>query len=158
MSKQSDAIEKDLLAALNRDGAIPDSLAYAAAAGVDHERLVGVMLSLSGDRFIVMTPKTKSGLGLTDDGQLYLDGGSPECRVFAAIPAEGSIARTEVQAAVGKAMFGVGWGQCMKQRWIKFDKATKTVSRAKVGCLCVVRVLCVLCVWLVCGVCGVRTG
>jgi len=124
MASEADqiALENDILQTLS-SGPIADSLEFAAGRSVDHERVVGVLNSLSGDLFVVLKPQTRSVVTLTDDGREYLELGTPEYRVHRAVAdAAGDISMDQVKDAVGAAVFKPGWGKCMRNKWLKYDK------------------------------------
>lgn len=124
------AIEDAVLDVLkpSADACIADSGVYAAENGVDHLVLVGVLKSLEAEAFVSLKSKTTPTLTLTADGSRYVATGTPERRVFDAVPEGDGIARSELQAALGKD-FGPGWSQCMKKRCLGMDKATQVVTR-----------------------------
>lgn len=53
--------------------------------------------------------------------QSYIEHGSFEVRVFAAVP-ESGIPLDDLKAAVGAQVFGVGYKQAMQQKWIAVEK------------------------------------
>ena len=139
MADPSLAVEQAVLTTLAA-APIADSVEFAAQCNVDHERLVGVLNSLSADNYVALQPKARSVVTLTDDGEDYLAHGSPEYRVHAAVAAsEAAMSMDAVKAAVGAAVYKPGWGKCMRNKWLKFDKAAGAV-------VCLVRrVLCSYC-------------
>ena len=54
--------------------------------------------------------------------QNYIEHGSFEVRVFAAVPEEGGILLDDLKDAVGAQVFGVGYKQAMQQKWIAVEK------------------------------------
>jgi phenylalanyl-tRNA synthetase alpha chain len=115
-------MEKQLLADLGAGGSIENSLVYAEQHKYDHKELTGVIKSLSTDFFVDAEILTKELVQLTADGKLVVENGSPEARLFGAIPDEG-ISAAELTKIMGKNDFKAGQSQCMKSKWIKLDKA-----------------------------------
>lgn len=122
------ASDELVLGALAGGGRIDNSIEFARASGVDHGVLVGVIQSLAVDGFVVTRVAEHISWQLTDEARGFLQDGSPEARVFRAVPADG-IPRPDLQAAVGKAVAGIGFAQAMKQKWITLDKAKGLVVR-----------------------------
>jgi phenylalanyl-tRNA synthetase alpha chain len=120
--------EAQLLQTLAADGQIADSFAYAHARGVSHELVVGVMKSLLTDAFVADTELSTSFYVLKDEARGFLLQGSPEVQVFNAIPSDG-VDRKALEAAVGAAVLKVGQGACMKNKWIRLDKADGKIYR-----------------------------
>ncbi|GMF23890.1 unnamed protein product [Phytophthora fragariaefolia] len=111
-----------LLAAVGADGRVADTFEFAQAHALPHELVVGVMKSLLVDAFVAETERATSFYVLKDEARQFLAHGSPEVQVFRAIPAEG-VERKALEAAVGAATLKVGQGACMKNKWIRLDKA-----------------------------------
>lgn len=120
--------EAQLLQALAADGQIADSFEYAQAHGVSHELVVGVMKSLLTDAFVTDKELSTSFYVLKDEAKGFLVNGSPEVQVFNAIPSDG-IDRKALEAVVGAAVLKVGQGACMKNKWIRLDKADGKIYR-----------------------------
>ena len=123
-------MEEAVLGALAADGVVESTLALAEAHGFEHLALIGTVKSLENDFFAVSDELSKTFFAVTAEGDAVLANGSPEARLFGAIPAgaEG-IAMTDLMAAVGKDAYKVGWGACMKNKWVALDKATQTITR-----------------------------
>lgn len=121
--------EAQLLQALAADGQVADSFAYAQARGVAHELVVGVMKSLLADAFVADRELSTSFYVLKDEARGFLAAGSPEVQVFNAVPAEGA-ERKALEAQVGAAVLKVGQGACMKNKWLRLDKADGKLYRA----------------------------
>ncbi|KAF8072572.1 Phenylalanine--tRNA ligase alpha subunit [Scenedesmus sp. PABB004] len=116
----ADAIEAAVLARL-ADGEIGDTGDLAAALGVDHLRVVGVLKSLEAAEMIAMQDISHSRYVLTPEAESYLTDGSPEVQLLAAIPQDG-IALAELKASLPPAVSDVGFKQAMQQRWVALDK------------------------------------
>ncbi|GMF15059.1 unnamed protein product [Phytophthora lilii] len=124
MSAEADKTRAEtlLLQALERDGRVDDTYEFALAHALAHELVVGVMKSLLVDAFVAETERATSFYVLKDEARDFLARGSPELQLFRAIPEAGAT-RAELEAAVGAATLKVGQGACMKNRWIRLDKA-----------------------------------
>ena len=108
-------------------GLIENSLEFAKAKGFDHSELVGVINSLGADEFVVTETMKKQERVLTEEGEAYLNQGSPEAQVFYLVKEAGPLAQQEIVSRlpqVGK----IGFAKCMQNKWISMDKATKQVS------------------------------
>ncbi|KAK9819263.1 hypothetical protein WJX81_008677 [Elliptochloris bilobata] len=114
-------IEARLLRAISETPQAVESDAFAKSAGVEHGAVVGLMKSLLTSDFVTAEEVPHSRLVLTAEGREYLDKGSPEAQVFAAIPAEGAT-KGELKRKLG-ALADVGLSQAMRQRWVAVDKA-----------------------------------
>ncbi|OQR98578.1 phenylalanyl-tRNA synthetase alpha chain [Achlya hypogyna] len=128
MDHEKLAAEKQLLAHLQAHTTVADSYPYAQSLGLDHALVVGVIKSLLVDAFVTASEISTSFYVLSDEARGMLTHGSPEFQVFSAIPAEG-IAKADLEVIVGAATFKVGQGACMKNKWIRMDKATGIISR-----------------------------
>lgn len=116
-------VETLLLRAVDADGAVADSFAFAQAHALAHELVVGVMKSLLADAFVASEELATSFFVLKDEARGFLERGSPEVQVFHAIPAAEGIDRAALEHIVGAATLKVGQGAGMKNRWIRLDKA-----------------------------------
>ncbi|GLE10765.1 hypothetical protein PINS_up023005 [Pythium insidiosum] len=87
-----------------------------------HDAVVGVMKSLLGDTYVTSDELSTSFFVLKDEGKGFLVNGSPEVQVFNAIPSDG-VDRATLEQAVGAATLKVGQGACMKNKWIRLDRA-----------------------------------
>lgn len=95
--------ESALLQHIHAQGGIPDSFAHAESLGVDHQALVGQLKSLSADGLVELTPLSTNLLALTEEGEGVVRDGSPEWRLFEAVPADGSgVGQEELIANLGK--------------------------------------------------------
>lgn len=109
------------------DAVIADSLEWLTGLGKadQHEKLVAVLTSLTGFGLVLHTPIEHSRTGLSQEGEIYRVQGTPEGQLFAAIPAEGSIAQKDLESVLGKAVLSLGLAKCMSNRWIEFDGEKK---------------------------------
>ncbi|KAM3569224.1 hypothetical protein VYU27_008669, partial [Nannochloropsis oceanica] len=98
---------------------VTDSFAFAATHKADHQALIGLLNSLAGDGLLELSPRQTNLLELTEEGQKVLVEGSPEARVFAAIPAEGGSTQEELVAGLGKDCVKIGMGPLMKAKAIR---------------------------------------
>ena len=97
----ADAIERDILRAIDADGVVNTARA-AERLGVDPQATVGTMKRLSAANMVVSTAIDRSKFTLTKEGESCVELGSPEARAFARVPAEG------VDLATFKATAGAG--------------------------------------------------
>lgn len=105
---------------------------------IEHQRVVGAVKSIvsqaaaTTDAFLKTTPKEFKKLDLTPEGQLILDNGSHEARIFKAVlasQADGGIDQTLLMKSLPDAsMAKVGFSKAMSNGWIQIDKETKRVQ------------------------------
>ncbi|KAF1780454.1 Aminoacyl-tRNA synthetase, class II [Phytophthora cactorum] len=112
MSVEADKTRAEalLLQTIGSEGSVADTYEFS---------LANVLLV---DAFVADTERSTSFYVLKDEAKSFLAQGSPEIQVFRAIPAEG-VDRKALEAAVGAATLKVGQGACMKNKWIRLDKA-----------------------------------
>ncbi|CAE7908246.1 farsa-a, partial [Symbiodinium sp. KB8] len=121
------SLETQLLQAL-ADGGSVNSLDFAETAGVPHTAVVGVMKSLQSDEFVVGEQLSRQHFECTEEGKLTLESGSPELRLFKAVPAEGA-SQKDLESALGKDGVKFGMSAAMRKRWLRVDKETKNILR-----------------------------
>jgi phenylalanyl-tRNA synthetase alpha chain len=85
--------------------------------------------NLQAEAFAVSKPISYTFFEITTEGEEVIANGSPEFRLFSAIPAEGGVDQKELMASFG-ASFKVAQGPCMKNKWIKLEKAEGKLYRA----------------------------
>ncbi|CAM9210274.1 unnamed protein product [Phaeothamnion confervicola] len=123
-------IEAALLAAL-KDGEVEDTWGFATSLGCPHNAVVGVLKSLEGESMAVSELRQTQFLELSDDGRRILEIGSPEVRVFEAVPVgEAGASKAELEAALGADVVKVGMGLCMKNKWLAKGSGTSLVRSA----------------------------
>jgi phenylalanyl-tRNA synthetase alpha chain len=115
-------LEKQLLESINNNGVVEDSMEFATSAQVDHGVVVGIIKSLMSSELILAEDIDHSKFVLTAEAQGYLDNGSPEMQVFAAVPAEG-IGLAQLKASVSGEAGDVGFKQAMQLKWVALDKS-----------------------------------
>merc|ERR1711871_849770 len=91
---------------------------FASELQIDHQELVGVVKSLLVDRYVTDEPISKTWGSLSEEAQQICIDGSPEFRVYSAIPPEG-ISIADLNSALGANVGKIGLGQCMKVKWVK---------------------------------------
>jgi len=128
MAASSEASDSSMLAAVAEQEGV-DTLQLAQRWGVEHQAVVGIMKSLGSDGYIDSEQASRSQVALTPAGLESLENGSPEARVFAAIPAEGA-SIVDVQTATGQALYKAGFGAALKAKWVTMDKAAGRLNRA----------------------------
>ena len=97
----------------------------------DHQRVVGIINSLlTQDELIVSEVVSTKVLELTAEGKQFVEHGSHEARVFAAIPAEGvdqaALMNMITDQTIDKK---VGFSKALAAQWIKLDRSSKRVTR-----------------------------
>ncbi|CAM8907087.1 unnamed protein product [Rhodiola kirilowii] len=118
--------EDAILGYLDQNADVSDSRKFAHDHGFEHDEVVNVIKSLNGFQYVIATEYEEKNWILTDEGNEYAAEGSPEFRLFSAIPAEG-ISPKELEDKVGPAVFKNGRTNAMKSKWLVMGK--QLVSR-----------------------------
>ncbi|KAK4791925.1 hypothetical protein SAY86_022360 [Trapa natans] len=113
--------EEAILSYLESHEEIADSGQFAAERGLDHDKVVNVIKSLHGYRYIDVQDIKRETWVLTEEGHTYAVAGSPEMQLFLAIPPEG-ISREELQKKLDPAIFKIGSSQAAKNKWLDMGK------------------------------------
>lgn len=130
-------VEKLLLQSVHDHGSVKDTFDFATTHNLSHDLVVGVMKSLWTEAYVAIDEISTSFYVLKDEALGFLKNGSPEVQLFNAIPVDGGIDRQALQTVVGDATLKVGQGVCMKNKWIRLDKADGKMYRN-------VRLICLL--------------
>ena len=107
---------------------IGSSIEFAAARGIAHTTLVGTLKSLLADEFVALEQLTTITLELTAEGRSVIENGSPEFRLWSAVPESGGVTLAALDAEAGAATRKLGLGPCLKEGWLK--KEGDLISRA----------------------------
>uniref|UniRef100_A0A7R9Y643 phenylalanine--tRNA ligase n=2 Tax=Prasinoderma coloniale TaxID=156133 RepID=A0A7R9Y643_9VIRI len=115
-------MEAALLRAIDAagDGGGVDSQAFAAAGGYAHGDVLGLVRSLVAAEMVAATDVEIVTWGLTAEGQEFVEKGSAEARVHAAVPADG-IELAKLKAELGK-LADVGLAKAMQAKWLQMQK------------------------------------
>ncbi|KAL6054129.1 phenylalanine--tRNA ligase [Balamuthia mandrillaris] len=125
-AKSQEQLESLVLQRLDKEGEIPSSQAFAEEHGCEHDLLVGALKSLEVYELVSLVLEASELKVLTPFGEEVLAKGSPEARLWHAVPAGGTLLKTEaMKLDFGKA----GFPEAMKRRWISFDNASGNISR-----------------------------
>ncbi|RQM27312.1 hypothetical protein B5M09_002794 [Aphanomyces astaci] len=127
--QEKQAAEAQLLQFLQASTTVDDTFTYASKQNVNHELVVGVVKSLLVDAFVTAADLSTSFWVLSEEAESFLAHGSPEVQLFHAIPATDGADKATLEGAVGAALFKVAQGACMKNKWIRMDKATGLIYR-----------------------------
>ncbi|CAI0454972.1 unnamed protein product [Linum tenue] len=114
--------EQAILSYLETHEEIADSGNFAAECGIDHAEIVNAIKSLHGFLYVESQDIKKETWVLTDEGKRYAAEGSPEAQLFLAVPAEGSIAKDELQKKFDPAIFKIGCSQAGKNKWVEMGR------------------------------------
>jgi phenylalanyl-tRNA synthetase alpha chain len=118
-----------MLIALDEKGEIANIQEHMASAGfTDDAAVTGVVKSLAGFGYIEFKQHSIDLLTPTDSGEHIIANESPEVAVYNCVSTDGT-ERKAVEEKLGKALFKDGNGPCMKNKWIKFDKAAGKLVR-----------------------------
>lgn len=119
-----DAIEKEILTVLESQKTIVNSIKFADDHGYDYQDLIGVILSLSAASMIQYSMAPVESISLTEEGSSYVDIGSPEAQVFAAIQPEG-VQKEALMNSLGQ-VGQIGFAQAMRLKWVKLENGVIT--------------------------------
>uniref|UniRef100_A0A7N0T1J4 phenylalanine--tRNA ligase n=1 Tax=Kalanchoe fedtschenkoi TaxID=63787 RepID=A0A7N0T1J4_KALFE len=117
--------EDAVLGYLAQNGDLADSRKFANEHGFEHDEVVNVIKSLNGFQYVVATEYEEKNWVLTDEGKEYAAEGSPEFRLFSAVPTEG-VSLKELEAKVGPTVFKNGRTNAMKNKWLVMGKELVT--------------------------------
>lgn len=121
------AIEHDLVHYL-QDQPIPSSIEYVKHDLNLHLELMGVVKSLAAASRVNYTNAGEyTRYKLTEEGQLIVDSGSHEARLFALVPDAG-IPSDQLKELMGAQFFDVAMGGCRKNKWLT-SNAEKVVTK-----------------------------
>lgn len=134
-----EAIVEQTLKILNSTTGPVSSLELAKQLEIDHQRALGSIRSivaqasgsgLGEDAFLKLTQKEFKRLDLTQEGQIILDHGSHEARIFQAVLAaqpNGIEQSALMKCLPDSSLAKVGFSKAMSNNWIQLDKETKLV-------------------------------
>ncbi len=88
-----------ILRRLEKESTIPDTLELASVLGCDHQLLVGAVKSLEALNYLKSISNEKKSWILTDEGEGYLQDGTPEAQVGATT--RNSLARSTCVFVIG---------------------------------------------------------
>lgn len=106
---------------LSEAGQIPDSLAFCEEKGFDHGVFVGTMNSLLSLSYITSAKSSTPKNILTEEGEAVVERGSPEFRLYQALPEEGAVPIKELSAKFGKEM-GIAQSNAKTKGWVAIAK------------------------------------
>ena len=89
-------IEGLILKELSEKELIEDSYNFSSKHQIEHAELVGNLKSLSMDEYVLLSQLEKKQWVLTKEGLEYMNLGTPEYRLYQAIPAEGGILKDQL--------------------------------------------------------------
>jgi len=108
-----------------KHGSIEDTGPWARARGLEHnEALDGALKRLNSYEVLALQTLESRAVALLPDGESALAHGSPEVRVWNALPAEGGISKAELDEKLGPLVSKLGHGEAMRLKWIRQDKTT----------------------------------
>ena len=115
------------------NGPIEDTWPYAIPKNIGHNDIVSAVKKLDAENYCDSKVIEVNFHEITNDGLDCIKNGSPEVRVFNAVPAEGGIMESELRSmmepTLGKAGFKAGISGCMKRRLFKVEKVDKKNKR-----------------------------
>lgn len=116
------SLDSRVLALVQELQAVEDSYILADKLGVRHEMLVGVLKSLEMDGLLSCAVRSEDTVVLTDEGESYVQKGSPEMQVFKAVSAEGSTIE-QLQGIVGNAdLVKFGVAAALRNKFLRMEK------------------------------------
>lgn len=136
-----EAIFEQVLQALNDKTTLEvaiSTLDLANSLQVDHQRIVGAIKSIvsqaaaTTDSFLQIEQKEYKRLDLTAEGQMILENGSHEARIFHVVlksqPTGGIDQVSLMKSLPDASMAKVGFSKAMSNAWIQLDKETKLIK------------------------------
>eukprot|EP01112_Ceratiomyxa_fruticulosa_P018562 TRINITY_DN595_c0_g1_i1.p1 TRINITY_DN595_c0_g1~~TRINITY_DN595_c0_g1_i1.p1 ORF type:complete len:543 (+),score=151.81 TRINITY_DN595_c0_g1_i1:69-1631(+) len=126
-------IETELFNVLKTEGFISNSGDWARNHQWEHnDLLVGVLKSYEAWGVVLLDTIEQRSVVLTEDGNEILKNGSPEVRIFNAIPQDGVNQKEfdkQIKASLGDLTVKLGFAEAMKKKWIKIEKETGKLLR-----------------------------
>ncbi|KAJ5075356.1 phenylalanine--tRNA ligase alpha subunit [Anaeramoeba ignava] len=120
MSLIDSEIKQKIIDELNESNEITNSRQFAIKIGKEHEEVVAELNSLHAYEILLPEVIQEDIWEPTQEGQDYIEKGSPEVIFFNSIPQNG-IALSELQKTLGP-IAQIGFSQCMKLKWITTKK------------------------------------
>jgi len=114
-----------------QNGDVGSTLSLAGEYGMDHEDFLGVIRSLSAEQYVTFEKaKEQTVYSLSEEGEDYAKNGSPEARLWKAIPDAG-VATADVAALCKDLGINakVAQAKMMQAKFATMDKATKTLKK-----------------------------
>jgi len=120
--------------AASADASIPNTISWAEASGVEHNSVVGAVKSLMVEAYVASTELKTESFSMTSEAEQIIADGSQEFRVLGALieAGESGISIAELMGKVGKDVYKIGFGKCMKNKWAK-KAADKLVALKGAG-------------------------
>ncbi|CAM6113791.1 unnamed protein product [Calypogeia fissa] len=115
-----EALEETLLGDLKDKDEIEDSGEWASKHSLDHAAVCDVIRSLKGFQFIDSKEIKRVLWTLTEEGKSVVELGSPEVRLFSAVPAEGNISRIDLQTNFAD-IWNFGSKHAFKNKWLQLQ-------------------------------------
>jgi len=126
---KDDELETELLKKLHNTEAEELLTSHPLANGlnVDHERLVPILYSLQASQYINLKTIKLDKWKLTEAGKKVLSEGSPESRLYATLPPDGSVDKESIQKQLGmdKKEFNSALGQLRKRNCLEIINKTR---------------------------------
>mmetsp|Transcript_43373 Transcript_43373/g.87740 ORF Transcript_43373/g.87740 Transcript_43373/m.87740 type:complete len:512 (-) Transcript_43373:234-1769(-) len=126
----ADAFVATLLAVLEANGSVSNSMELAEAHGVDHQEVVvRAIKTLEAALYVTSTLASFEMYELSPEGLAMVAAGkTPEMALFLELTEEG-VSTKDLEAKLGKEAVKIGLGPNMKNKWARNDKATSMVAR-----------------------------
>ena len=112
-----------------QNGPIESTLEFCTKNSIQHNSLVGCLLSLNSTEYIILENKEDKCWVLTEEGKKYVENGTPEYRIFRGIPEEG-ITKVDLENKF-KDIFQFGFQNGMKKKWFAINKEKGVVLKSK---------------------------
>lgn len=110
---------------------IEDSVGLAKELGMEHQALVGQLLKLELEQYVKLEVVESKRWAYTQEGKSYAENGTPEFKVYQAVPAEG-IKREDLQKLVEGNTFKIGFQNAMSKKLIQVDKGVVRKAEGEV--------------------------
>lgn len=107
--------------AVSADACITDTVSWSAAAGIEHNLVVGAVKSLMVEAYVSSTELKTEFYSMSDEADQIITNGSQEFMVLSALIdcGEAGMSIPDLMGKVGKSVYKIGFGKCMKNKWAK---------------------------------------
>eukprot|EP01100_Stratorugosa_tubuloviscum_P014905 TRINITY_DN8252_c0_g1_i1.p1 TRINITY_DN8252_c0_g1~~TRINITY_DN8252_c0_g1_i1.p1 ORF type:complete len:521 (-),score=253.17 TRINITY_DN8252_c0_g1_i1:88-1581(-) len=108
---------------------IDDTRIFCLEKNLDHNEVVGILKSFEASNFVICKQFERPTFILSEEGNDAASNGSPEFRLFSALPQPPSeILKTEVERILSPAIINIGIGYCRKSKWIDMSGKGNTTT------------------------------
>jgi len=112
---------------------IADTLQWSASSNLEHNLVIGAVKSLSVEAYVSATELKTEHYSMSSEAEDIIANGSQEFAVVSALMESGAggMSIPELMGAVGKDVYKIGFGKCMKNKWAKKTGDTLIALKVK---------------------------